>query len=104
MEGDLLGGLLRWQALLWALGLLGGALALLVRALYTRAMRDLDARFARLDALAGDIRRVDDELARLRAELPMHYIRRDDHIRDITAVSVKLDRIYELLIHRGRDA
>lgn len=104
MDGDLLGAAmgqaLRWQAGL-AVGLgLVGALALMVRAFALRVMEQFDQRLARIDRVAEDIRRLDDELSRLRAELPMHYIRRDDHIRDITAVSVKLDRIYELLIHR----
>ena len=43
------------------------------------------------------------EFARLRAVLPLHYQRRDDSIREYTAMNAKLDRIYELIMESRRD-
>lgn len=97
MEGDVLGGLMRWQVGLWLAGAAIGAVALLARAFAQRVMRELDERLSRLDRMGEDIRRVDDEVARLRGELPLHYIRREDHIRDMAAITTRLDRIHEML-------
>lgn len=97
MEGDILSSLMRYQISLWLIGGAVGAFALLARAFAQRVMRELDERLGRLDGMASDIRRVDDELARLRAELPLHYIRREDHIRDMAAITTRLDRIHEML-------
>ena len=94
----MLGGLMRWQAALWLLGGVLGAAVLLARALYGRVMRDLDARFDRIDRMSDELSRVDAELATLRAELPLHYQRRDDAIREYTVINLKLDRLYELLL------
>ncbi len=41
---------------------------------------------------------MDADLKRLIAELPIHYQRREDAIREYTAVNAKLDRIWEALI------
>lgn len=101
MEGDLLGGIMQWQLALWLIGGALGALFLMGRAFAARIARDLDERLAKIDRVADEMQRLDDELSRVRAEMPVHYIRRDDHIRDITNVSIKLDRIYELLLIRG---
>jgi hypothetical protein len=57
----------------------------------TRLLADIDTRLRRID----DIER---RLDRLAADLPIHYVRREDHIREITALGVKLDRIYECLM------
>ena len=92
---------MRWQVGLWVVGAALGALFLMGRAFAARLARDFDERLARIDRIGDEISRIDAELARLRIELPMHYIRRDDHVRDITSVSLKLDRIYELLLIRG---
>ncbi|MCP5972533.1 hypothetical protein NL361_27235, partial [Klebsiella pneumoniae] len=87
---------------LWLIGAAIGAVVLVARVLAQRVMRGLDDW---MDRVGSDIRRVDDELARLRAELPLHYIRREDHIRDMAAITTRLDRIHEmlfLLIKEGR--
>jgi hypothetical protein len=101
MEGDIFGSLMRWQVSVWIIGALAGALFLVLRAALARFTQQMDERLARIERVTEEIARIDGELARLRAELPVHYIRRDDHIRDITTLSVKLDRIYELLLIKG---
>lgn len=98
MEGDILSGLMRWQVSVWAIGALLGAVALMARGFANRLMREIDQRFERLESMAAEIRRIDAELTGLRAELPLHYIRREDHIRDMSAITIKLDRIHEMLL------
>jgi hypothetical protein len=105
MEGDVFGG---WLAALYPFAVLAvaviSAVALLLRWFGARLLADIDRRMGRLDAMAADLTRIDNDLRRLSAELPLYYVRRDDHIRDITAIGTKLDRIYELLMRLPRDA
>ena len=89
--------------ILAALAVMGGLLAWLIRTMVSRLMTDLDNRFARMELRLGDVERLESEFARLRAELPLHYQRRDDSIREYTAMNAKLDRIYELIMETRRD-
>lgn len=79
-------------------GTVAGILAGLVRWMGQRIMADIDARLSRMDEVMGEVSRVDADLKRLVAELPMHYQRRDDAIREYTTINVKLDRLYELIL------
>jgi hypothetical protein len=65
-----------------------------------RLIADFEARLSRIDDLAREISRVDNEVQHLLAELPLHYQRREDAIREFTAINAKLDRLYELLARR----
>lgn len=69
---------------------LGGVFGLL-RWFAGRLLSDIDARLARIDDIEA---RVD----KLIADLPVHYMRREDHIRELTAIHAKLDRLYEILL------
>ncbi len=99
MEGDLFAA---WLPALYPFALvmaalLGGSFVLL-RFAAAKLLSDIDRKLGRLDQLAAELARLDQELRRLTLELPVHYVRRDDHIRDMTAISAKLDRIYEILV------
>jgi len=100
IDGDIFGSLMRWEVSVWIIGALAGALFLTLRAALGRFTQQMDERLGRIERVTDEIARIEGDLARLRAELPEHYIRRDDHIRDITTLSVKLDRIYELVLVR----
>lgn len=98
MEGDVLLAGSSLPALLAVGGaVLGGVFALL-KWFAGRLLADIEARLERIDAVAREVDRVDTDLKRLMAELPIHYQRRDDAIREYTAVNAKLDRIWEALI------
>ena len=92
------GGMRLVFAGLTIIGMIVGLLAGLVRWMGQRLMADIDVRLARLDAVMEEVARVDADLKRLVAELPMHYQRRDDAIREYTTINVKLDRLYELIL------
>ena len=71
---------------------LGGVFALL-KWFAGRLLADIDKRLSRIDEVEA---RVD----KLLADLPLHYQRREDAIREFTAINAKLDRLYELLARR----
>lgn len=104
MEGDvLLSGIGMPALLAVGGGVLGGVFALL-KWFAARLLADIEARLERIDAVACEVDRVDAELKRIVAELPIHYQRRDDAIREYTAVNAKLDRIWETLIEVRNDS
>ena len=99
MEGDVLmaGMPLPELPALLALGgaMLGGVFALL-KWFAARMLNEIEQRLKRIDDL-------ENRFERLMAELPLHYQRREDAIREYTAMNAKLDRIYELIMEIRRD-
>lgn len=75
-----------------------GLMVGLVRWMGQRIMADIDARMGRIDGVMREVARVDGDLKRLVAELPMHYQRREDAIREYTTINAKIDRLTEVLI------
>lgn len=84
--------------ILAAMAVMGGLLAWFIRAMVGRVMTDLDGRLERMERRLTDVDRLESELARLRAELPLHYQRREDAIREYTTINAKIDRLTEVLI------
>lgn len=80
------------------IGVVVGLMAGLVRWMGQRIMADIDARMGRIDGVMNEVARVDADLKRLVAELPMHYQRREDAIREYTTINAKIDRLTEVLI------
>ena len=98
MEGDVMLSGVGLPALLSVCGVVLGGVFALLRWFAARLLSDIEARLERIDAVAREVDRVDGDLKRLMAELPIHYQRREDAIREYTAVNAKLDRIWEALI------
>lgn len=78
-----------------------GAFVAVVKLLLWQVERRLDQRFAvtdeRFDAVAKDsdrLRNVELGLERLRGEMPLHYVRREDYVRNQTVIEAKLDGLY----------
>ncbi len=93
MEGDVLMAGMPLLALGGAM--LGGVFALL-KWFAARMLDEIEQRLKRIDDL-------ENRFERLMAELPLHYQRREDAIREYTAMNAKLDRIYELIMEIRRD-
>ncbi|MEW6560641.1 MAG: hypothetical protein AB1412_10660 [Pseudomonadota bacterium] len=98
MEGDVMLSGVGLPALLSVGGVVLGGVFALLRWFAARLLSDIEAQLERIDAVAREVDRVDGDLKRLMAELPIHYQRREDAIREYTAVNAKLDRIWEALI------
>ena len=88
-----------WQLLSVGVAVLGG-FAGLVKLLLLQTERRLDQRNAvmddRFNALAKDsdrLRSVEISFERLRADLPLHYVRREDYVRNQTVIEAKLDAL-----------
>ena len=83
---------------------LGGVFALL-KWFAGRLLADIEERLERIEVVARDVDRVDADLKRLLAELPLHYQRREDAIREYAAINAKLDKLYDLLLkeHKEQD-
>lgn len=98
MEGDVLMAGASLPALLAVGGVVLGGVFALLKWFASRLLADIEKRLERIDAVSREVDRVDGDLKRLMAELPIHYQRREDAIREYTAVNAKLDRIWEALI------
>ncbi|WP_081427300.1 hypothetical protein [Pseudomonas frederiksbergensis] len=88
-----------WQLVGVGVTVLGG-FAGLVKLLLLQTERRLDQRNAvmddRFNALAKDsdrLRSVELNFERLRADLPLHYVRREDYVRNQTVIEAKLDAL-----------
>ncbi|MHA7855418.1 hypothetical protein [Marinobacter shengliensis] len=89
-----------WKAVAVFVTLLGawsGFLIMVIRALLARVTRDLDLRLDRMvtaqEKDTDEWRRVERELMELRADLPVHYVRREDYIRGQSVIEAKLDSL-----------
>lgn len=91
MEGDVMLSGVGLPALLSVGGALVGGVFALLRWFSARMLSDIDARLLRIDE-------VEQRVDKLLADLPVHYMRREDHIRELTAIHAKLDRLYEILL------
>lgn len=55
--------------------------------------RRLDDRFSSIDSAAQEWRRIEREVMTLKADLPLHYVRREDFVRNQTVIEAKIDSI-----------
>lgn len=96
MEGEVLMPGMDWGMMLAVGGVVLGGVFGLLKWFAGRLLADIEKRLTRVDAL-------EERFERLLAELPLHYQRRDDAIREYTAMNAKLDRIYELIMEIRRE-
>lgn len=103
-----------WHLVLLALSVLGGYWAL-TKIIAAQFQRGLDERFSAQDkaleanhrALAGRLdgieavgrsdaaqwQRVERELLKMQADMPLHYVRREDYIRGQSVIEAKIDAL-----------
>lgn len=88
--------------------MLVGAFWAVAKLLGTQAQKHQDRRFDALEARiadeAGSWDRMERELLQLKAELPLHYVRREDYIRGQSVIEAKLDGLaskFENALLRG---
>lgn len=100
-----------WQVVAWIAALLTawtGFLIGIIKWLIGRMIKDLDDRLkinnddctAKWMQIDLSLKQTDADLKRLMTQLPIEYQRREDSIREYTAINSKLDRLYELLMER----
>ncbi|WP_110972156.1 hypothetical protein [Pseudomonas huaxiensis] len=88
-----------WQLVSTGIALLGaffGLLKLVVAAIERRLDQRFESMDSRFEELAKDsdrLRQVEIGLERLRGEMPLHYVRREDFVRNQTVIEAKLDAL-----------
>ncbi|MBF2055094.1 MAG: hypothetical protein IGS03_16720 [Candidatus Sericytochromatia bacterium] len=86
---------LEFQHIAWLIGLLiawTGLLVGLIRALFKQLVVNLEKG---IEDDRKNWHRIDQEFKQLLVRLPLDYQRREDSIREYTALNMKMDRIYE---------
>lgn len=88
-----------WQLISAGITLLGafiGVLKVGVSAIERRLDQRFESMDSRFEELAKDsdrLRQVEIGLERLRGEMPLHYVRREDFVRNQTIIEAKLDAL-----------
>jgi len=69
-----------------------------VKFFLTRYLAQIEKRFDQLEEAmrseAAGVTALREEFLRLKAELPVHYVRREDDVRNQTVLNSKLDALY----------
>jgi len=81
-----------WQ-LLAGLAVIGDAFTGLGKLLLMSERRHIDEQIAALQADSQQWRSLERDFLKLKAELPVQYVRREDYIRNQTVIEAKLDAI-----------
>jgi hypothetical protein len=76
-----------------------GVAAWTVRTMASRLITELDRRLQYIDHVAEEVQRVDADLKRLMIELPIHYQRREDAVRDTTTLMARVDAVGARIDH-----
>jgi hypothetical protein len=79
------------SALVAALGLWAGLVTWIVGRMLDGLRQDLHQR---LDSFDEQLRTLEQDTLRLRAELPLQYVRKEDAIRSESVIHAKLDALY----------
>jgi hypothetical protein len=74
----------------WSMVILG-----VMKRIMSTCTLDLDRKIAALSDISKDQQRIEREIMGLRADLPVQYVRRDDHIRSEMVISTKMDRVID---------
>ena len=74
----------------WSLVILG-----VMRKILAQCVCDLEKKINALSDISKDQQRIERAIMDLKAELPVQYVRRDDHIRSEMVISTKMDRIID---------
>lgn len=82
-----------WQVILFCIALIGG-FAGLIKILFMQFERNLNQRFDSLESEAKEWVRLEREFLNFKADLPLHYVRREDYVRGQTVLEAKLDAVF----------
>lgn len=73
-------------------------------AIHAQLLGRLDAMEAASRAEAGNWQRLEREILQLKADLPLHYVRREDYVQAFATIMARLDAInmrFENILLRG---
>lgn len=81
-----------WELLTTA-GAFIGVLVAMLQIILRNFYKHLDGRFLTLEKELENVRKLQDWLHELRAELPKHYVLRDDYTRERAIIEAKVDAL-----------
>lgn len=79
-----------WQMISIAVTILGAFVGVM-KMLLVQMERRLDQRFAVVDKDSERLREIEIRMERLHGEMPLHYVRREDWVRNQSIIEAKLD-------------
>jgi hypothetical protein len=98
-----------WQLLSSLSGLLVAFLGFAYgagRLLLSQVEDRLDQRFKAVETAAGAVQQLERDFLAWKADLPIHYVRREDYVRNQTVIEAKLDalavRIDNMKLREGK--
>ncbi|HWH86340.1 MAG TPA: hypothetical protein VNV36_06165 [Pseudomonas sp.] len=95
------------QINLWELLGTAGAFVVAMFAMLQIILRNfykhLDGRFLTLEKELESVRKLEEWLHQLRAELPRHYVMREDYIRDRAAGEARVDALAKYVYSVGKE-
>jgi hypothetical protein len=96
-----------WQLFLTLIGVVAAWSVIIITALrvmFSRWERRFDDKIGRFDEkieglskMPADLRELEKDFLKLKADLPVYYVRREDYIRFDTVTNVKLDRLHDMI-------
>lgn len=81
-----------WHLITFGIALIS-AFAAVLKILFAQFVKNMDGRFASLHEDAKNWSRVERELLRFMADIPLHYVRREDYVRNQTVIESKIDAV-----------
>lgn len=70
-----------------------GAFWTLLTLLFKQFQRSITKQFESLEADAKEWVRLERELLNFKADMPLHYVRREDYVRNQSVIEAKLDAV-----------
>jgi hypothetical protein len=74
----------------WSLVILG-----VMRKIMAQCINDIDKKINALSDISKDQQRIERAILELKADLPVQYVRREDHIRSEMVIGTKMDRVLD---------
>lgn len=70
-----------------------GCVAAFGKVLLDQIEKRLTEKFSALEKKSDEWGRLEREFLQLKADMPLHYVRREDYVRNQTVIEAKLDRL-----------
>lgn len=90
-----------WQVALLFLGIVAawsGIIIAALRVMFTRSFKTIDDKMQEFGKTATACNDLERELFKLKADLPLAYVRREDFIRFDVVINSKLDKLRDLVV------
>jgi hypothetical protein len=81
-----------WHLITFGIALIS-AFAAVLKILFAQFVKNMDGRFAALHEDAKNWTRLERDFLIFKGDLPLHYVRREDYVRNQAVIEAKLDAV-----------